>query len=63
MTDSQIAAYYAGLIATTKKFGYCYAHSGMRGGIAFDGIRYHVAGFGRSLEGGGHKYKVTAHAA
>jgi hypothetical protein len=62
MTDEQVALYYESRIADTKAFGHTYVHTGMRGGITFNGIRYHVGGFGRSLQTAkGHKYKVSKH--
>ena len=62
MSDAQVVLYYESRIADTKKFGHTYVHVGMRGGITVDGVRYHVGGFGRSLQTPrGHKYKVTKH--
>ena len=62
MNDEQVVLYYESCIFKTKKFGHCYVHVGMRGGITVDGVRYHVGGFGRSLQTAkGHKYKVSKH--
>lgn len=62
MSDDQIALYYESRITDTKNFGHTYVHVGMRGGITVDGVRYHVGGFGRSLQTAkGHKYKVSRH--
>jgi hypothetical protein len=56
------ATYWADQVAKTKRFGHTYVHTCMRAGDIIDGIRYHVSGFGRSLQtSNGHKYKVTAH--
>ena len=63
MTSEQISAYLQARAKETKKFGYTYVHAGMRNcqNIIIDGIRYHIGGYGRSLEHkNGHKYKVTA---
>jgi len=62
MSEAQVVLYYESRISETKKFGYTYVHVGMRGGITVDGVRYHVGGFGRSLQTAkGHKYKVSKH--
>jgi len=63
MSEAQVVLYYESRIAETKKFGHTYVHVGMRGGITtVDGVRYHVGGFGRSLQTAkGHKYKVSKH--
>ena len=62
MTDEQVVLYYESRIFATKAYGHTYVHVGMRGGITVDGVRYHVSGYGRSLQTPrGHKYKVTKH--
>jgi hypothetical protein len=61
MTDQQLAGYYKALVVTTKAYGYCYVHAGCRAGATIDGVRYHIGGYGRSLQHKrGHKYKVYA---
>lgn len=58
--------YWTGLTMQTRRFGHTYVHSGARaatsGFLAFehDGIRFSFSGWGRSLNTGGHKYKVHA---
>ena len=54
--------YWAALALTTRKFGSCYVHVGNRAGWTSpdNGILYRVSGYGRSLQSGGHKYKVHA---
>lgn len=55
-------AYYAKQVLQTRKYGHTYVHVSMRrfGGIEIDGINFYISGFGRSLQSGGHKYKVHA---
>jgi len=55
------ARYYRGLVHTTRRFGSCYLHEGMPAEFEADGINYTVTPYGRSLQGGGHKYKAYAH--
>lgn len=56
------AIYWPAQVAKTKRFGHTYVHSEMRQGAIIGNVRYHVSGFGRSLENkNGHKYKVTSH--
>lgn len=52
--------YFANQVLKTRKYGATYVHVGMRGGFEIDGICFLVSGFGRSLQSGGHKYKVHA---
>ena len=55
------ATYYQVLVRKTRKYGSCYLHAGMPTHFAADGIDYSVTSYGRSIEGGGHKYKAYAH--
>lgn len=54
------------LALQTRRFGYCYVPAGIRRkihgwqGETHDNIKLTFCGYGRSLEGGGHKYKVHA---
>ena len=53
--------YWAALALETRKWGQCYVHAARRAGwTSPDGTHYTVGGFGRSLQSGGHKYKVHA---
>lgn len=53
--------YYIRRALETREYGQCYVHVGMRCVMrVFDGREYHVSGYGRSLQSGGHKYKVHA---
>jgi hypothetical protein len=60
-TKTPSASYYKALVRKTRTYGSCYLHSGMPSEFESDGITYSVAGYGRSLQGGGHKYKAYAH--
>lgn len=55
------ASYYKTLVRKTRAFGSCYLHTGLPSAFEEDGITYTVTGYGRSLQGGGHKYKAYAH--
>lgn len=60
--------YWAALALQTRRYGHCYVHSGAREAAEFafcayqtaDGIKFSFSGWGRSLQSGGHKYKVHA---
>jgi len=61
------ARYWAALTIQTRRFGHCYVHSIARQSAQFafralehDGIRFSYSEYGRSLQSGGHKYKVHA---
>ena len=60
------AKYWAALVRQTRRFGHTYVHAAARQtvlgwkGITIDGIRYTYCGYGRSVQYGGHKYKVHA---
>jgi hypothetical protein len=53
-------AYFAGQAIHTRRFGHTYVHKGAPDVYYFGEIVFTVTGFGRSLQGGGHKYKVSA---
>jgi hypothetical protein len=59
-TTTPSASYYRSLVRATRAFGSCYLHAGMPDRFEADGIAYEVTGYGRSLQGGGHKYKARA---
>lgn len=59
--------YWVAQALKTRRFGHTYVHSGARAAAQFsfrafqhDGITFSYTGYGRSLQGGGHKYKVHA---
>ena len=61
--------YWANQVLTTRQYGQTYVHSGARQGMAWNActtthegreIRFSWCGWGRSLQSGGHKYKVHA---
>lgn len=63
--------YWAKQTLTTRRYGSTYVHTGAReeaeskldtlGEENTGGIRFSFKGFGRSLQTGGHKYKVHAY--
>jgi len=59
--------YWSALALQTRRFGHVYVHSGARNMDTFAfqchscaGIHFSWRGYGRSLNSGGHKYKVHA---
>jgi hypothetical protein len=54
------------LALQTRKYGHCYVPIGVRQkihgwqGVTHENIKLTFRGWGRSLESGGHKYKVHA---
>lgn len=59
-------AYWTSLVRQTRRYGACYVHSARRTGVRWDALRavvdgrevkFSYCGWGRSLQGGGHKYK------
>jgi hypothetical protein len=57
--------YWAALTLQTRRYGAVYVHSGARNGFGYracehDGMIFSWDGYGRSLQAGGHKYKVHA---
>lgn len=59
--------YWVGLTMQTRRSGHTYVHVGARAATQFsscafehDGMVFSYAGWGRSLNTGGHKYKVHA---
>ena len=66
--NPQSPSYWSNLVKQTRRFGHCYVHTDARdacqfGQIVLGNIRFSFAGWGRSLNTGGHKYKVHAHLA
>jgi hypothetical protein len=53
-------AYYIAQAIKTRQFGHTYVHTGGRAQFDHGDITFFVTGYGRSLQGGGHKYKVSA---
>lgn len=53
--------YYVSLVRKTRTFGSCYLHAEAPAEFEHNGIKFAVTGYGRSLQGGGHKFKAYAH--
>jgi hypothetical protein len=53
-------AYYKAQALKTRQYGHTYVHAGAPHEFEYGGIYFSVSGYGRSLQGGGHKYKVSA---
>ena len=62
--NHETACYWANLALQTRRYGHCYVHVGARpynGYTTEDGmVIFTFSGWGRSLQSGGHKYKVHA---
>ena len=54
------AAYFAAQALKTRQYGHTYVHVGAPHEFAHNDIIFRVQGYGRSLQGGGHKYVVRA---
>ena len=54
-------AYYRGLVTQTRRYGSCYKHAAAPREYRHGSTRFVVTGYGRSLQGGGHKYKAYAY--
>lgn len=52
--------YYIAQVIKTRTYGHTYVHAGARAQFSYGEITFHIASYGRSLQSGGHKYKVTA---
>lgn len=58
--------YWVSLVMQTRRYGHTYVHSGARAAqfsfraFEHNGIIFSYTGWGRSLNTGGHKYKVHA---
>lgn len=59
--------YWLGRVLDTRTYGVTYVHTSMRNNYAyacvhvFKDITFTYRGYGKSLIGGGHKYKAYAH--
>jgi hypothetical protein len=53
-------AYYKAQALKTRQFGHTYVHAGAPHEFEYSGIYFSVSGYGRSLQSGGNKYKVSA---
>jgi hypothetical protein len=67
ITSAYGPSYWAALTIQTRRFGHTYVHSPARKSAGFRwkayehaGIVFSYGGWGRSLDTGGHKYKVHA---
>ena len=54
------AAYFAAQVIKSRKHGHTYVHAGAPHEFQHDDISFTVQSYGRSLQGGGHKYVVRA---
>jgi hypothetical protein len=54
-------AYYIAQVIKTRTYGHTYVHAGGRAQFNHADITFYITGYGRSLQGGGHKYKVLAY--
>ena len=54
-------AYYIAQAIKTRTYGHTYVHAGGRAQFEHGHITFYVTSYGRSLQGGGHKYKVLAY--
>lgn len=54
------AAYFAAQAIKTRQYGHTYVHVGAPHEFQHNDISFTVQGYGRSLQGGGHKYVVRA---
>ena len=54
-------AYYIAQVIKTRKFGSTYVHAGGRAQFNYGDITFYITSYGRSLQSGGHKYKVLAY--
>ena len=61
-------AYWVALTITTRKYGSCYVHVAARDAApssyachTVGDITFFYSSYGRSLQNGGHKYKVRAY--
>ena len=52
--------YYIAQVMKTRTYGHTYVHAGAPHEFRHGDITFYVSGYGRSLQGGGHKYKVSA---
>lgn len=63
-TESQArqfdVAYFAAQALQTRSYGHVYVHVGAPAEFQHGEITFSVSGYGRSLQSGGHKYKVHA---
>ena len=54
-------AYYIAQVIKTRVYGSTYVHSGGRAQFNYGDITFYITSYGRSLQSGGHKYKVLAY--
>ena len=65
-TIKSTLAYWIAQVGKTRKFGHTYVHANVRQetmawkAFEHDGIIFSYSSYGRSLNSGGHKYKVSA---
>jgi hypothetical protein len=54
-------AYYIAQVIKTRAYGSTYVHAGGRAQFDHGDITFYITSYGRSLQSGGHKYKVLAY--
>ena len=65
-TTSSLTNSLLNYVRQTRTFGHTYVHSAVRANVQFrykheiNGVIFLISGYGRSLQSGGHKYKVHA---
>lgn len=65
-TPAELTRMLVAYALQTRNFGHTYVHSAVRQAVDFhfrhevDGMVFRISSYGRSLQGGGHKYKVHA---
>jgi hypothetical protein len=60
ITRNYDAKYFAAQALKTRAYGSTYVHVGAPDEFEHNGIIFAVSSYGKSLQGGGHKYKVHA---
>lgn len=65
-TPAELTRMLVAYALQTRDYGHTYVHSAVRQAVNFhfrhevDGMVFRISSYGRSLQGGGHKYKVHA---
>ena len=54
-------AYFKAQVIKTRQFGHTYVHAGAPHEFHHGDIQFAVSSYGRSLQSGGHKYRVLAY--
>jgi len=65
-TTSSLITSLISYVLQTRTYGHTYVHAAVRANVQFhykheiNGVIFRISGYGRSLQAGGHKYKVHA---